>query len=163
MSRRTSAISGGSSSTPRLRKELPIVDCPHCRSPVLRLVSKKPESYGRPFFKCENNDQTAIIPFATHSGLITWFRAQDDPYSCGFYKWENEYEDFLRRRNLHPEQVFLAARERAWEQQLQAQAAARNEVEQPGGTSGLARSVRQVGEDLDDLRRIVRQIRSGQE
>lgn len=57
-------------------RQLPIVPCPECGKRVIRLQSKKSETYGQYFFKCEDNDQ--------NSG------------SCVFYKWEDKYRRWLQ-------------------------------------------------------------------
>ncbi|KAK3124880.1 hypothetical protein QOZ80_7BG0595390 [Eleusine coracana subsp. coracana] len=81
--RRMNAGTTGSSSSGHAhqRLTLPIMDCPSCFVPVLRLVSKQPQSYAKAFYVCPNHDK-------------------EDPYSCGFYKWENAYEEYLCRH--HP-------------------------------------------------------------
>lgn len=37
--------------------QLPLLDCPDCGKPVIRLQSKKARSYGNYFFKCSDNDK----------------------------------------------------------------------------------------------------------
>ncbi|TVU31683.1 hypothetical protein EJB05_23381, partial [Eragrostis curvula] len=78
---RSTSVAGSSSNT--VTKVLPLIQCPRCGSSVVRLVSKQPASYGWIFYTCEHH-------------------SQDDPASCGFWKWQNEYELYLRRRNLLP-------------------------------------------------------------
>ena len=36
-------------------ESLPLIDCPQCKIPVVKLRSKKRESYGMVFYKCPNN------------------------------------------------------------------------------------------------------------
>ncbi|XP_062179413.1 uncharacterized protein LOC133884023 [Phragmites australis] len=70
-----------SSTTDSDVEELPLVDCPDCGKHVIKLRSKQAATYGRVFYKCEEN-------------------VKDDPLTCGFYKWENEYRSWLRRKRL---------------------------------------------------------------
>ena len=47
-----------SASRSRSRPEgepLPLIDCPQCGIPVVKLRSKKRDSYGMVFYKCPNN------------------------------------------------------------------------------------------------------------
>ena len=43
------------SSAASSRKELRLIDCPHCGVPVIKIRSKKKETFGEVFFKCPNN------------------------------------------------------------------------------------------------------------
>ncbi|KAL6643365.1 hypothetical protein ACP70R_006058 [Stipagrostis hirtigluma subsp. patula] len=70
-------------------QDLPLVDCPRCKIPVIRRRSKQPGTYGRVFYKCENN-------------------IKDDPTSCDFYKFENEYKAYLRLQR-RPDRVAMPA------------------------------------------------------
>jgi len=67
-----SAASSGSRSRGRVEGEpLPLIDCPKCRVPVVQLRSKKPESYGKIFYKCPNNYPVSVIHTSSDS-LTTW-------------------------------------------------------------------------------------------
>ncbi|KAL6894520.1 hypothetical protein ACP4OV_008618 [Aristida adscensionis] len=52
---------------------LPLVNCRTCEIPVVRLRSKRPESYGEVLFKCENDIKN------------------DKNKTCNFYKWAPDY------------------------------------------------------------------------
>ncbi|TVU33900.1 hypothetical protein EJB05_15715, partial [Eragrostis curvula] len=68
----TSSAAGGGNV-----KELPLILCPDCGNRVIRLRSRQLATYGQYFFKCETN-------------------VQGDPSTCSFYKWENEYRQWLQ-------------------------------------------------------------------
>ena len=40
---------------------LPLIDCPQCRIPVVKLRSKKRDSYGMVFYKCPINFPVSLI------------------------------------------------------------------------------------------------------
>ncbi|WVZ68429.1 hypothetical protein U9M48_017366 [Paspalum notatum var. saurae] len=68
----------GSSSAASGRMDVPLVNCPHCRVPVIRITSKKKETYGEVFFKCPNN-------------------VKDDPTTCGWIRSEQQYVHALAK------------------------------------------------------------------
>ncbi|TVU29972.1 hypothetical protein EJB05_21571, partial [Eragrostis curvula] len=76
MSQRMRAASGASSSS-HARTVLPLIDCPQCFIPIIRLVSRQPETYGPVFYKCENNSK--VDPFSCHFSSLK--RAMSDIYA----------------------------------------------------------------------------------
>lgn len=53
-----------SASRSRSRPEgepLPLIDCPECGIPLVKLRSKKRDSYGMVFYKCPNNFPVSLI------------------------------------------------------------------------------------------------------
>ena len=54
-----SEASSASRSRGRIRAEegelLPLIDCPQCKVPVVKMRSTKCDSYGMVFYKCPNN------------------------------------------------------------------------------------------------------------
>ena len=72
-----SPMKSASSSASRSRgkgegEALSLIDCPKCRVPVVQLRSKKPESYGKIFYKCPNNYPVSVIHTASSDSLTTW-------------------------------------------------------------------------------------------
>ncbi|CAL4947848.1 unnamed protein product [Urochloa decumbens] len=65
----TASASGG--------KQLPLVECPSCGIPVIKIRSKQKETYGELFFKCPNN-------------------IKEDSRTCGFIRSEGQYEFYVR-------------------------------------------------------------------
>lgn len=51
----------GSSATGSDVEELPLVDCPDCGKHVIKLRSKQAATYGRVFYKCEENVKVSWI------------------------------------------------------------------------------------------------------
>ena len=51
---------------------MPLIDCPKCRFPIVQLRSKKPESYGKIFYKCPNNYPASVIHTASCDRLTAW-------------------------------------------------------------------------------------------
>ncbi|CAN6337752.1 unnamed protein product [Urochloa humidicola] len=57
---------------------VPIIDCPQCGILVIRLRSKKKETYNWIFYKCPNNFQ--------------------DDETCGYFWWESDYVNYVHAR-----------------------------------------------------------------
>ncbi|KAG8079332.1 hypothetical protein GUJ93_ZPchr0007g5877 [Zizania palustris] len=65
-----------SSNEDPLGEHLPLIDCPQCRIPVVKLRSKRVDTFNRVFYKCPNNFQN------------------DD--TCGYFWWHSDYVNLLR-------------------------------------------------------------------
>ncbi|KAG8059687.1 hypothetical protein GUJ93_ZPchr0002g26221 [Zizania palustris] len=59
-----------------LRENLPLIDCPQCGIPLVKLRSKRIDTFNRVFYKCPNNFQN------------------DD--TCGYFWWQSDYVNLLR-------------------------------------------------------------------
>ncbi|KAG8088464.1 hypothetical protein GUJ93_ZPchr0010g7710 [Zizania palustris] len=65
-----------SSNEDYLGENLPLIDCPQCRIPVVKLWSKRMDTFNRVFYKCTNNFQN------------------DD--NCAYFWWQFDYVNLLR-------------------------------------------------------------------
>ncbi|KAJ1278282.1 hypothetical protein BS78_04G068200 [Paspalum vaginatum] len=70
--RPTSASSSAGSG----RQEPRLIDCPKCGIPLIKIKSKKEETFGEVFIKCPNN-------------------MQGDPTTCGFIRSEAQYAAYI--------------------------------------------------------------------
>ncbi|KAJ1294681.1 hypothetical protein BS78_01G164500 [Paspalum vaginatum] len=65
-----------SSSVGSGRQEPRLIDCPKCGIPLIKIKSKKEETFGEVFIKCLNN-------------------MQGDPTTCGFIRSEAQYAAYM--------------------------------------------------------------------